>query len=159
MTTRASSRSRRAVFSNCLRTRRVEALPRQHRKKSVPARRTSVHGRMQQSPEELEASFSMLSGNSLQLKSSAAPAMRVDKISKRHLPRKKPVTALATAPRSNFCDTVNIIRRASPPRALAIVALALRTNQITTSAGIRAPKNRLAIATAQDLSMSLQERL
>jgi hypothetical protein len=75
--------------------------------------------------------------------------MHVSQKTNRHAPRKKAQIAISTPPRPNFRNSINVVQRAAPPRPLAIVALALRTNQRTTSDAIRAPKNRPAITQTQ----------
>ena len=144
------------ISRNHLRLPGSKFFPRQHGKKPVPARRTSINGHMQQSPQVLQCSFAMFRGNPLQIEPAAPPAMHVAQISNGHAPRKKTRIAIPTTPRPNFRNSINIVRRAAPPRPLAIVALALRTNQRPASEGIRAPKNMPAVTRMQYLiSISL----
>lgn len=136
----------------------TDLLARQHRKKSVPARRASVDRHLQQTPDVLQFSFAMLRGNSLQLEPAAPAAMNVSQKSNRHAPGKKAYIAVATPPRPDFRHSINVVKRGAPPRTLAIVAFALRTNQSTTSAGICAPKNRPAAANAQQETKQIRAR-
>ncbi len=140
------SSSCRPVFRNRLRLLRSKFFPRQHRKKSVPARRAPVHRQIQEEPKVFQRSFTMFRGDSLQLESAAPPAMHVSQESNGHAPRKKTQIAIPASPRPNLRKSKNIVQRAAPARPLAIVALALRTNQISTPDAIRALKNRPAPA-------------
>ena len=131
--------------------RRVKSFPRQYRKKSVPAWRASIQRQAQQLSDKFQSSFRMFAGNSLQLKSSAPAAMHVPQKSQRHFPRKKSVTTFLTAPRPNFRHTINEVRSAPPPRPLAILAIAFRTDQFLFLRGDTHFQNRPAAAATQEL--------